>query len=135
MDVIGFRKQEQCTYRYNRGSHALAIHISRHCNLLLSPQRFQNDMEFFKSWAEDEGLCSRRKADRIGRCEQMLGKEHPETLMSINNVAIALSRRGEYSEVITLMQECFQLRTQILRPQHPRTKASLRVLDKWQLES
>ena len=39
--------------------------------------------------------------------EKVLGKEHLSTLMSMNNLALALSSQGKYAEAILLMQEYF----------------------------
>ncbi|KAF2181608.1 hypothetical protein K469DRAFT_501942, partial [Zopfia rhizophila CBS 207.26] len=41
--------------------------------------------------------------------EKAVGKEHPDTLSSMNDLARALSDQRKYAEAILLMQQCFQL--------------------------
>lgn len=93
---------------------------------------------------EAEGRIS--LLDRIGRCEHslgryqsaevahrqvleqrkaMLGKEHPHTLTSMNNVALALSDQGKSVEAEKMHRETLVLREKILGKEHPDTLMSM----------
>ncbi|KAF2647204.1 TPR-like protein [Lophiostoma macrostomum CBS 122681] len=84
--------------------------------------------------------------DRIGRCEQtlgryrdaelahqrlleqreeVLGKEHPDTLRSMNNVAGALQNQGKYTEAEKMHQGTLVMRGMVLGTEHPHTLASM----------
>ena len=63
--------------------------------------------------------------------ESVLGKKHPDTLTSMNNLAFTLERQGRNAEAISLMGRCVQLRKQLLGAGHPDTKDSLEVLHGW----
>ncbi|KAF2195997.1 hypothetical protein GQ43DRAFT_485285 [Delitschia confertaspora ATCC 74209] len=79
--------------------------------------------------------------------EKMLGKEHPETLVSMNEVALALSNRGKYAEAEKMHQETLALKEKgkyteaekmhqetlalkekVLGKEHPGTLESLHLL-------
>ena len=87
--------------------------------------------------------------DRMGRCERtlgrykaaewahrqlseqresMLGKEHPDTLTSINEVALALGGQGKYAEAEKIHQETLALREKVLGKEHPDTLMSMNNL-------
>jgi tetratricopeptide (TPR) repeat protein len=82
--------------------------------------------------------------DRIGQCEHMLGrykaaewayervlrlrledekigKEHPDTLTSMNNLAQALSGQGKYAEAEVMHRETLALSEEVLEKEHPDT--------------
>ena len=46
----------------------------------------------------------------LERREMVLGKEHPHTLMSMNEVARALSEQGKYAEAEKMHREMLALR-------------------------
>ncbi|XTI93394.1 hypothetical protein V2W45_1431436 [Cenococcum geophilum] len=52
----------------------------------------------------------------------------------MNNLALTFKAQGHSNEATSLMEKCFQLRKQVLGPQHPYTTSSLKALNKWQLE-
>ena len=58
----------------------------------------------------------------------MLGKEHPDTLMSINNLALALSRQGKYEEVEQIYQQALTLIERVLGKKHLSTLMSMNNL-------
>ncbi|KAF2802720.1 kinesin light chain [Mytilinidion resinicola] len=87
--------------------------------------------------------------DRIGRCEhtigryraaelthrellvrreKVLGKEHPNTLISMNELAYALSSQGKYKEAENMYQETLALREKISGKEHLDTLASMNNL-------
>ena len=70
--------------------------------------------------------------------KRVLGEEHPETLTSMNNLALtyyASKSQGYYAKAVALMEECFQMRERVLGPQHPFTVSSLSYLTEWKLEN
>ncbi|KAF2178436.1 hypothetical protein K469DRAFT_332849 [Zopfia rhizophila CBS 207.26] len=53
------------------------------------------------------------------------GKEYPDTLTSMNNVAMALSDQGKYAEAEKMHQETLALRVKISGKEHPDTLTSM----------
>ena len=51
----------------------------------------------------------------------MLDKEHPNTLISMNNLAVVLGRQGRYAEAERMHQQTLQLREKVLGKEHPDT--------------
>jgi tetratricopeptide (TPR) repeat protein len=87
--------------------------------------------------------------DRIGRCQssigqystaaethrrvlelrmKVLGKEHPSTLVSMNEVGVALSYQGKYVEAEKIHQETLALSKKVLGKEHPSTLVSMNNL-------
>ena len=58
----------------------------------------------------------------------MLGKEHPETLMSMNNLATVLCDQGKYEEGELITRETMTLRETVLGKEHPSTLTSMNNL-------
>ena len=50
----------------------------------------------------------------LERKQKMLGKEHPETLVSMNNLALALSDKGQYAEAERMHRRTLLLREEFL---------------------
>ena len=46
----------------------------------------------------------------------MLRKDHPDTLQSMNNLAVSLSEQGKYAEAEAMHQQTLQLRETVLGP-------------------
>jgi len=57
-----------------------------------------------------------------------LGKEHPSTLISLNNLAGLYESQGRYGEAEPLYQKALQLREKVLGKEHPSTLISLNNL-------
>ncbi|MCP4111968.1 MAG: tetratricopeptide repeat protein, partial [Desulfobacteraceae bacterium] len=53
--------------------------------------------------------------------EKVLGKEHPSTLVSVNNLALLYSEQGRYGEAEPLYKEALQLSEKVLGKEHPFT--------------
>ncbi len=53
--------------------------------------------------------------------EKVLGKEHPETLTSMNNLAFLLYQQGKFTEAAAMIQQMLELREKVLRKEHPGT--------------
>jgi CHAT domain-containing protein/Tfp pilus assembly protein PilF len=60
--------------------------------------------------------------------ENVLGKEHPSTLRSMNNLAFLYKAQGRYSEAEPLYKQALQLREKVLGKEHPSTLSSMNNL-------
>ena len=60
--------------------------------------------------------------------ETVLGKDHPDTLASMNNLAISLRNQGKYAEAEAIYRQTLQLRETVLGKDHPSTLASINNL-------
>ncbi|KAF2627622.1 kinesin light chain 1 [Macroventuria anomochaeta] len=84
--------------------------------------------------------------DRVGRCqaslgqylaaetahrqvlsirEKTIGPEHPDTLISMNEIAVALSDQGKYAEAKKMHRETLELGKKVLGEEHPHTLTSM----------
>jgi hypothetical protein len=50
--------------------------------------------------------------------KRVLGEEHLDMPTSMNNLAFTFKAQGHNDKAISLMEKCFQFRTQDLGPQH-----------------
>jgi len=57
--------------------------------------------------------------------ELLLGAEHPDTVMSLNNLADLFHRQGKYAEAENLYQRALTIRENVLGVEHPDTAKSL----------
>ena len=64
----------------------------------------------------------------------MFGPEHPNTLMSMNELGSALSKQGKYVEAEQIHWQMLDIRRKVLGPEHPDTLMSMNHLD-WTLSS
>ncbi|KAJ6014714.1 TPR-like protein [Penicillium herquei] len=71
-----------------------------------------------------EVMCRRALQAR----EKILGKEHPDTLISINDLGLVLERQGRYEEAEAIHQCALQAREKILGQEHPDTLISINDL-------
>ena len=62
--------------------------------------------------------------DATEEAERVLGADHPDTLRSRNNLALAHRAAGQLNEAIPLFEETLEAQTQILGPNHPDTLSS-----------
>lgn len=60
--------------------------------------------------------------------ERVLGAEHPQTLTSLNNLAVLFKSQGRYGEAEPLIQRAVEGRTRALGIDHPQTLSSLNTL-------
>lgn len=60
--------------------------------------------------------------------EQVQGEEHPDTITSLNNLALLLRFQGEYATAKPLLERALAIREQVLGLQHPDTAISLNNL-------
>ena len=57
-------------------------------------------------------------------CERVLGTDHPDTLMSRNNLAVAYQGAGRTAEAIPVLEQTLADRERVLGTDHPNTLAS-----------
>ena len=55
----------------------------------------------------------------------MLGKEHPSTLASMNNLALLLNSQGKYEEAVAMHRQTLALSVKVLGHKHPSTLTSI----------
>ena len=60
--------------------------------------------------------------------EKVLGKEHPNTLTSMNNLANVLQRMKKYEEAEQMHRQTLELREKVLGREHPDTLTTMRNL-------
>jgi tetratricopeptide (TPR) repeat protein len=60
--------------------------------------------------------------------ETVLGKEHPSTLLSMNNLAASLGQQGKYAEAEAMNRQTLRLQEAVLGKEHPSTLDSMNNL-------
>ena len=60
--------------------------------------------------------------------ETVLGKDHPDTLTSMNNLAVTLKEQGNYTEAEAMHLQTMQLTEAALGKDHPDTLTSMNNL-------
>jgi tetratricopeptide (TPR) repeat protein len=60
--------------------------------------------------------------------ETVLGKDHPDTLASMNNLAESLRQQGKYAEAEAMHRQALQLKETALGKDHPDTLMSMKNL-------
>lgn len=61
-------------------------------------------------------------------CKRVVESEHPDTLMSRNNLAWTLYRQGEHQAARDLMARAVEGRRRVLGEEHPWTQTSIKSL-------
>ena len=59
---------------------------------------------------------------------KLLGEEHPQTLGSMNNLALVLDSQGKYEEAELIHRQTLELRKKVLGKEHPETLTSMNNL-------
>jgi hypothetical protein len=57
--------------------------------------------------------------------ETLLGKEHPDTLMSMNNLVLVLSDQSKYEQAKEMQRQVLELTARVLGKEHPHTLTSM----------
>jgi tetratricopeptide (TPR) repeat protein len=60
--------------------------------------------------------------------EKVLGREHPDTLTSMNNLALVLDSQGKYEVAERMHREVLEGRKKVLGREHPSTLTSVYCL-------
>jgi tetratricopeptide (TPR) repeat protein len=61
----------------------------------------------------------------LAMCERVLGPEHPETLSSLNSLAVLYQNQGKYERAAPLYQRALTTRERVLGPEYPDTTQTL----------
>ncbi len=64
----------------------------------------------------------------MSKRKRVIGDEHPDTLQSLNNLALLFDSKGEYDRAVPLYEECLAKRKRVLGDEHPDTLSSLNNL-------
>jgi tetratricopeptide (TPR) repeat protein len=64
----------------------------------------------------------------LAGCEEVVGREHPDTLTSVNNLGLVLSMLGNYEEAEAMHRRVLEARKKMLGLEHPDTLTSVRNL-------
>ena len=75
-------------------------------------------------WSE----AYKMQAFHFRNIEKMLGKEHPSTLTSMNDLAGVLRRQGNYEEAERIHRQTLALKERVLGKEHPDTLTSMNNL-------
>ena len=57
--------------------------------------------------------------------EKVLGEEHPDTLASMNDLAVVLRHQGKYEDAEQMHRQTLDLMKKVLGADHPSTMASM----------
>ncbi len=82
---------------------------------------FQDKGEYDRALPLYEECLAKRK--------RVLGDDHPDTLISLNNLASLFYNKGEYDRALPLHEECLAKNKRVLGLQHPFTKLYQRNRD------
>ncbi|KAF5857536.1 hypothetical protein ETB97_005675 [Aspergillus alliaceus] len=83
-------------------------------------------------WNEAEKLEIQVQVIEISKT--VLGADHPSTLTSMANLAYAWESQGKLHDAMALMENCSELRSKVLGPNHPDARASSHTLSHWKHE-
>jgi tetratricopeptide (TPR) repeat protein len=90
-----------------------------------------NEAKWFAAFYRDQGRYhSSFELEAVVRKTMMdaLGKEHQDTLMSTNNLALVLTHQGKYGEADQMHREVLGIRQKVLGMEHPDTLTSMNNL-------
>jgi tetratricopeptide (TPR) repeat protein len=96
-------------------------------NLLQCAELLKN----MSSYDQEQGqynLAYERSLGALSTRERVLGPEHPDTLTSMNNLAVVLRDQGKYKAAKKMHRRALELREKVLGPEHPSTLASMNNL-------
>jgi Tfp pilus assembly protein PilF len=60
--------------------------------------------------------------------EKVLGREHPDTIVSVNNLGLVLGNRGKYEEAEVMHRRALEAREEVREREHPDTLTSVSKL-------
>jgi hypothetical protein len=66
--------------------------------------------------------------------KRVLGPEHPDTLTSMNDLALTWKSQGREQQALDMMIECAELKKHKLGLNHPDIIKHIEMLEKWQSE-
>ncbi|KAL7754809.1 hypothetical protein ACKLNR_015149 [Fusarium oxysporum f. sp. zingiberi] len=74
----------------------------------------------------NDAAVSRREV--LEKRQRILGDEHPDTIMAMNNLAATLSNQGKLDEAASMMKEVLEKMQRILGDEHPHTISAMNNL-------
>ena len=80
---------------------------------------------------EKQGRCDiscRRFSQSLNICKAELGKKHPDTLTSMDSLALVLHKQGKYDMAEVMHWQTLELREKVLGKEHPDTLMSMNSL-------
>jgi len=80
---------------------------------------------------EDLGLypeAAKQHEAALDLRRRVLGPEHPDTLRSMNNLALVYADEGKYAQAETLHSQALEIERRVLGPEHPNTLMSMHNL-------
>ena len=80
------------------------------------------------------GAAYKRAKEAQTTYQKLLGKEHPDTLTSMNNLASVLGNQGKYEDAEEMHRQVLKLREKVLGKEHPDTLKSMSNLA-WVLDN
>ena len=90
-----------------------------------------------RAWVTLPRRCTRRAIlERLGRCQERVlegcrrvsGEEHPDTLTSMNNLAVTFHAQGDLRGARALQERVLEARRRVLGEEHPDTLMSMNNL-------
>ena len=82
--------------------------------------------ESYQNGKYNQGIIFAEKAYQYAI--KRFGKEHPDTLVSMNNLALLYRSQGRYGEAEPLCKEALQLSEKVFGKEHPETLTSMNNL-------
>ncbi len=58
--------------------------------------------------------------------EKALGKDHPFTATTYNNMGRVMDAKGDYAGTLTMLEKCLAMREKALGKAHPKTRQAYR---------
>ncbi|KAL4998871.1 hypothetical protein BDV10DRAFT_184773 [Aspergillus recurvatus] len=109
-----------------------------HALFLLGEAEFQERQEQYVDYIEKVGTCldsdgryneaEKLQVQIVKSRKQLLGLEHPATLISMGNLALTYWNQGRWKEAEELQIQIMESRKQVLGPEHPATLTSMHNL-------
>ncbi|KAL4918996.1 putative kinesin light chain [Aspergillus aurantiobrunneus] len=112
-----------------------------HALFILGEREFKKQQEQYLNFIQNVGTCldsdgRYNEAERLlvqvmETRAQELGPGHPDTLISMNNLAYTWKGLGKIQDAVALMEDCAQLCNKVLGSDHPHAIASSNTLRDW----
>jgi tetratricopeptide (TPR) repeat protein len=110
--------------RQNDSRHLQEVDLAQDIELLTATS-------WFATFYEDQGrfMIAEELNQRALRGRRtLLGKEHPDTLTSMNNLAYVMQQQGKYKEAEHMDRQTLELKQKVLGKEHPSTLLSMHNL-------
>ena len=105
---------------------AQALTLEEQAKLEEAQQYYAKVVELYRKGEAQQALPYAEKVFNIRK--DILGEKHPDTLESLNNLAVIYYSVGRLGETLPLLKKAYVLRNQVLGEKHPETLTSLNNL-------